>query len=103
MKKELKNLLVELLTYENVVGCWGLTKIRIGKNSISFNVSAFKYSGRVQIKCLKTGYSVTFSKTSIIVLELSNVVETIDNYIELTTDYVNHVAIWVTETGFNKI
>ena len=95
MKKELKDLLIELLTHEDVVGSWGLTKIRTGKRGVSFHVSAFKYQGDVQIRCLKKGYSITFGKTTIKGLELSNVVEVIDNEIELSPDYVENVTKWV--------
>jgi len=98
MNTELKNLLVELLKHEIVVGSWGLTGIRIGKSGVSFHASAFKYNGRIQIKSLTRGYSVTIGKTTIKGLELSNVVKVIDNEIELSPDYVNNVAEWIVKT-----
>lgn len=97
MKTELKELLVELLTHEIVVGSWGLSQIKIEETVVSFHVFGFKYKGRVQIKCHKKGYSVTIGMTTIKDLELSNVVEVIDNKIELSTDYVNNIAKWVSK------
>lgn len=96
MYKELKQLILELLKHETVVISWGITKINIGKKSISFHVSAFKYNGRVQIKCLKGGYSVKVGPNIIKGLALSDIVETIDCEIETSTDYYEKIARWIT-------
>ena len=51
MNKKIKELLVELLMHETVVGSWGVTEINIGENEVSFRVSGFNYKGIVQLRC----------------------------------------------------
>lgn len=101
MKKDLRDLLVEFLKHENLVGSWGVTKIQIGETDVSFNVSAFKYAGQVQIKCQKGVYDVILGTTTITGLTLKIVVETIDVEIETSDDYYIKIANWV-ETITNR-
>lgn len=95
MDLKLRELVVELLMHETIVKSWGITKINIRKKSVSFQVSAFKYNGRVQIKCLKEGYSVIMGPKKIKGIELSDVVGTIDCEIETSIDYYEKIAQWI--------
>ena len=88
-------MLVEILKQENVVGSWGLTEIRIGKREISFCISAFKYNGRIRIKCLNEGFTIVIGNETFKGIELSKVVELIDDKVEMTPDYFKDIAYWV--------
>ena len=97
MKIELKELLVELLTHEDVVGSWGLTQIKIGEATVSFLLSGFKFKGRVQIKCQKEGYIVIIGKTKYEGIRLYEIIEIIDGEIEMSSEYCEQIVNWVTK------
>lgn len=97
MNKRIKELLVELLMHETVVGSWGVTEINIGENEVSFRVTGFNYKGIVQLRCNDEYYSVGMGKKTIFKIELSSIVEVIDKEIESSDDYYKKVARWIVE------
>lgn len=100
MKAIMRKILIELLNEETIVGSWGITNIDIADMSLSFDVSAMRYKGRISIEPkenIDTEVNVTFLDGSIdnIATNLSSIVEDVDKQIEYSDDYNSKLADWI--------
>lgn len=93
IQKNIVALASELLKEQEIFCSWGAEEIKIDENAVSFLVSGFKFCGKICIIVnMGNSYKIILeSPTHEKVIEditLAKVVETIDNEVERTDNYV---------------
>jgi len=95
VKKDIRLLLVELLSNETIVGSWGISSIIVLDNHISFNVSGFQFQGNIAIEVLYNCYSIKLGDKMIVYVALKEMVTALDALIEAGNSYYNDIANWI--------
>jgi len=91
----------ELLKEKEKFCSWGVGKIKIEKNEISFSVSGFIFCGNICITasypdfCYKIILKNDTLEKVIDNVTLELIVETIDNEVEKTNDYLEALLNWL--------
>ena len=87
-----KQLLCALISEHIRVASWGITNIIIENGKISFNVNGFKYGGKIIIMTNSSEcYYIIIGKRNIIKCHLDELIDTLDNIIEVSDDYIKHL------------
>lgn len=87
--KEMREILIELLTNNIVVTSWGITHLNISDAEISFEVDGFKYKGIVSIvaSAKQLYYEVRIGERQFKDCHLQDVVKMIDKEVEYGSTY----------------
>ena len=79
-----------------IIASWGITNISINDTSICFEVSGFKFSGKVEIYSIcDEQYEIKLAEQIIGQHGLGTIVEVLDNAIEKTDDYQQYLKEWI--------
>lgn len=98
LSKDIRNLLINFLSNQNVVASWGISNIQIEENSISFTVCGMKYQGGVSVNRFgKNVYDVKMREKVYKSLKMHDVINKIDDYIEHTDNYQEDVKKWLSQ------
>jgi hypothetical protein len=96
LAKNIRKLLLILLTDNITVSSWGISNISISDLSIIFNVNAMKYKGVIEIIPIEDNYCLikigrVFLKRS----SIGNVIKCIDMEIENDKNYKKKLENWL--------
>lgn len=97
MDKNLKKVLICLLSEEEKVSSWGISNITIDESQINFNVDGFLYKGRISIRYDETYYEISFERDNktIKCLEAAELTDILDSNIEKTDNYQHDLEKWL--------
>ena len=96
MTKEIKQIVVTILKNSTIASSWGISNIRIMRNSVFFSVEAMKYKGDVVIKATPNEECiVTFRDGINISCTHDTLVKTIDEKIEYSENYIEEIQKWL--------
>lgn len=87
LKQPLRSFLMECLNYEVIMTSWGISRIKIVENQVSFFVCGFNYEGLITIGV--EGDNLILSSSNGLLGEFidpSKAISALDEYIELNTD-----------------
>ena len=82
-----------LLEQQVIVYSWGITKIKYTNCTLQFNVSGYKYIGKVALAINQNTISITLYKPKRVIqgVQPEKLVNTLDLLIERTEDYKQSV------------
>lgn len=96
MNDSIRRVALRLLQEDVIITSWGITNVRIFDSHISFQVNGLKYNGLVEIKAIDCNeYEIYLNETNIGHTHLDSVVDTIDNAVEKTDRYHQHLEEWI--------
>ena len=96
LSKGMRNLLIMFLNNQDIVASWGISNIKIKKNSATFNVTGFKHQGAINIRVITDiSYLVNFGNVTIREISIVDIISKIDDYIENTNNYQEEVKKWL--------
>lgn len=95
MDVAIKRAIVSILNNKDIVESWGISNVAVNTTSFSFNVSGFAYQGFVEVRCSDSSYHVRFGNGVAVICDLSGLIETLDDVIEKTPDYIDALEDWV--------
>lgn len=96
MKESIKALINVFIFHEDIFCSWGSKNFEIYEESLHFDVDAFKYKGGIQIvPCTDSKYNIVFSNYIFNGAALENVVSIIDEYVEVTDDYLEDLLFYI--------
>lgn len=92
LSKQIKQFMIMSIENSAIVGSWGLTDIRILGDEIEFDVSGFRFKGRVKIQEIDHRLTVVSSDGVMSSFDTAEeVLEYLDTKIECDKDYLSRI------------
>ncbi len=91
-----RKIALRLLQEDVIVASWGITNVELFESHICFHVNGLKYTGVVEIKAKDCDeYEILLNGASIGQGHLDSVVDIIDNAVEKSDCYQQHLKEWI--------